>query len=211
MNPQRASFPFLYLSERLCLDFVNTELMDGDERIEQLGTCDDLVSWAVGAGLLSRAQAHGLASKGSAKAEGERTLAEAVALRSALRAMAERIASGAARVPQRTLDAINHTLRIPAGSRAVVHTARGYEMAYRDRFSEPVHVLVPIAESAAGLLTSDDLALVRKCQNPQCILYFYDTTRNHARRWCSMAVCGNRAKVASHYRRVRQGRQNGEP
>jgi predicted RNA-binding Zn ribbon-like protein len=74
-----------------------------------------------------------------------------------------------------------------------------------------MHLLVPIAESAAGLLTADDLTLVRKCQNPQCILYFYDTTRNHARRWCSIAVCGNRAKVATHYRRRRQGPQDDQP
>lgn len=211
MHPQPATSPFLYLSERLCLDFVNTELMDVGERIEQLGTFDDLASWAMGARLVSRAQAHELARKGSATSEGERTLAEAVALRSALRGMAERIASGAARVPQRSLDVINDALGVPAGSRAVVYTARGYEIVYRNRFTEPMHLLVPIAESAAGLLTSDDLSLVRKCQNPHCILYFYDTTRNHARRWCSMAVCGNRAKVASHYRRVRQERHSGEP
>jgi predicted RNA-binding Zn ribbon-like protein len=33
------------------------------------------------------------------------------------------------------------------------------------------------------------------------VLFFYDTTKNHARRWCSMAFCGNRHKVAAHYRR----------
>jgi len=45
---------------------------------------------------------------------------------------------------------------------------------------------------------------VKACQNPQCVLLFYDTTKNHARRWCSMAACGNRAKVAAHYQRARR-------
>ena len=49
-----------------------------------------------------------------------------------------------------------------------------------------------------------DLSLVKACQNPQCVLFFYDTTKNHARRWCSMAACGNRAKVAAHYQRARR-------
>jgi predicted RNA-binding Zn ribbon-like protein len=32
-------------------------------------------------------------------------------------------------------------------------------------------------------------------------LYFYDTTKNHTRRWCSMTGCGNRAKAAAFYER----------
>jgi predicted RNA-binding Zn ribbon-like protein len=35
------------------------------------------------------------------------------------------------------------------------------------------------------------------------VLFFYDTTKNHARHWCSMTICGNRSKVAAHYRRLR--------
>ena len=61
-----------------------------------------------------------------------------------------------------------------------------------------------MADSAAEFLVSGDRALVRKCKNPGCILYFYDTTRNHARAWCSMNACGNRMKVAAHYRRHRE-------
>ncbi|HNJ42487.1 MAG TPA: CGNR zinc finger domain-containing protein [Acidobacteriota bacterium] len=36
------------------------------------------------------------------------------------------------------------------------------------------------------------------------MIYFYDTTKNHTWRWCSMSLCGNRAKAAAHYRRKRQ-------
>jgi predicted RNA-binding Zn ribbon-like protein len=34
------------------------------------------------------------------------------------------------------------------------------------------------------------------------MLHFLDTTRGRRRRWCNMAVCGNRAKQAAHRDRV---------
>jgi predicted RNA-binding Zn ribbon-like protein len=54
------------------------------------------------------------------------------------------------------------------------------------------------------LLCYADPSLVKKCENAACVLFFYDTTKNHSRRWCSMRVCGNRMKVAAHYQRLRK-------
>jgi len=62
----------------------------------------------------------------------------------------------------------------------------------------------PLVESAAELLADGDFSLVKHCENPECILIFLDKTKSHRRRWCSMAVCGNRAKVAS-FRQRQQG------
>jgi predicted RNA-binding Zn ribbon-like protein len=45
---------------------------------------------------------------------------------------------------------------------------------------------------------------IRRCQHPACVLWFYDTTRNRTRRWCSMTTCGNRAKAQRHYDRVKR-------
>ena len=68
----------------------------------------------------------------------------------------------------------------------------------------------PAVMAAANLL--DLLAeapdRIRKCQNPACVLWFFDTTRNRTRRWCSMAVCGNRAKARRHYDRVNKSAVN---
>jgi predicted RNA-binding Zn ribbon-like protein len=41
---------------------------------------------------------------------------------------------------------------------------------------------------------------VKACANPDCILWFLDTTRPGTRRWCSMAACGNRDKAIRHGR-----------
>jgi predicted RNA-binding Zn ribbon-like protein len=45
------------------------------------------------------------------------------------------------------------------------------------------------------LIAPGDLALIRKCESDKCVLWFYDTTKGHKRRWCSMATCGNRHKI----------------
>jgi len=46
-----------------------------------------------------------------------------------------------------------------------------------------------------------DRARLRRCAREGCVLLFFDTSKNGTRRWCDMAVCGNRVKAASHYRR----------
>ncbi|MDH6118389.1 putative RNA-binding Zn ribbon-like protein [Kitasatospora sp. GAS204A] len=44
---------------------------------------------------------------------------------------------------------------------------------------------------------------IRSCAHPNCVLYFYDTSKNGTRRWHSMATCGNRAKASRHYERTK--------
>src|SRR6267378_1955121 len=106
------------------------------------------------------------------------------------------------------LGKINAILHHHAVHAALVRTRHGFERVVSFQPKEPIHLLGPVAEAASDLLSHGDLALILKCGNPRCILYFYDTTKNHARRWCSMTVCGNRMKVAAHYRRRRRAREH---
>jgi predicted RNA-binding Zn ribbon-like protein len=62
---------------------------------------------------------------------------------------------------------------------------------------------------AAWLAADDYLTLlaqgahrIKRCAHPDCILHFFDTSQNGRRRWCSMALCGNRSKAARHYERA---------
>jgi hypothetical protein len=48
--------------------------------------------------------------------------------------------------------------------------------------------------------------LPKKATKPSCALLFVDRTGGRARRWCSMAVCGNRAKHAAQRERAQQSR-----
>jgi predicted RNA-binding Zn ribbon-like protein len=74
------------------------------------------------------------------------------------------------------------------------------------RWTTPDRLLQPIAETISDLICNADFRLVRRCDGDGCILRFYDRTKTHARRWCSMAVCGNRAKAAAHRARMARGK-----
>ncbi|WP_280271213.1 CGNR zinc finger domain-containing protein [Nocardia wallacei] len=71
------------------------------------------------------------------------------------------------------------------------------------------HPDVPRSEWLAAWLAADNLlrllaerpGRIKQCAHPQCVLFFYDTSKNGTRRWHSMAACGNRAKAARHYAR----------
>ncbi|ADW67788.1 CGNR zinc finger domain-containing protein [Granulicella tundricola] len=65
----------------------------------------------------------------------------------------------------------------------------------------PQQLLAPVAEAAADLLAHGDFNLIRRCEDTSCVLWFYDRTKSHQRRWCSMASCGNRNKVAAFRKR----------
>ena len=53
----------------------------------------------------------------------------------------------------------------------------------------------PGIRSAADLLTSDRLARIRVGSADTRDWLFLDHSKNRSRRWCDMAVCGNRSKV----------------
>jgi predicted RNA-binding Zn ribbon-like protein len=55
--------------------------------------------------------------------------------------------------------------------------------------------------SAADLLVSNSFDRIRRCGG--CGWLFLDASRTHLRRWCSMEICGNRAKAHRHYQRVK--------
>jgi predicted RNA-binding Zn ribbon-like protein len=137
--------------------------------------------------------------------ETETTFQNAVKLRSSLREMAERLVKGKTVTPS-TVATINQWLAHQPGHAELKRTRGGFEKRFQAEFRAPAQLLWPVAESACDLLCYADLTLVKKCENSACVLFFYDTTKNHSRRWCSMSVCGNRMKVAAHYQRLRDAR-----
>ena len=71
------------------------------------------------------------------------------------------------------------------------------------RWRSPESLLLPIGVALARLVCEEDFADVKACEGASCTLVFADRTRRRARRWCSMGVCGNRAKQAAHRSRLR--------
>ena len=53
-------------------------------------------------------------------------------------------------------------------------------------------------------LLADRPDRIKHCANPDCVLWFSDTTRSGTRRWCSMTGgCGSRLKARRHAERTR--------
>jgi predicted RNA-binding Zn ribbon-like protein len=81
-----------------------------------------------------------------------------------------------------------------------------FELRAMRRWGSPQSLLLPIAEALAKFICEEDFAHVKACEGPSCTLVFADHTRSRARRWCSMAVCGNRAKQLAHRNRLKNKR-----
>jgi len=61
-------------------------------------------------------------------------------------------------------------------------------------------VLFPLAHAAAGLAAAD-LARLGRCASADCTAYFWDSTKNGSRRWCSLACM---ERVRAPRRRLRR-------
>jgi predicted RNA-binding Zn ribbon-like protein len=155
---------------------------------EKLESFIDLVAWARQAGILNPAEARIVASQGS-----NTILNRAIAFRGSLYRIAKSLLEGWP-PPQRDLDRLNREIE-PAESHRRLVFSRGRLARTWAAPHNPDRILWSVAESAAALLTSPEAASVRQCPGSDCGWLFLDTSRNHARRWCQMQVCGNRAKV----------------
>ncbi len=200
MNENLDTTRFFVIGNNLSLDFINTEVMVNGERKDLLVQPEDFMAWAVTTALLEPQQASRLLVAWREQPEVEEFLAASRSFRQILRQMVEGITHGEAVQPASVI-AINALLRDQTGSAELRPTATGFERLFHTAYREPIQVLTPIAEAAVALLCYGNLSYLKKCENPSCILYFYDTTKNHSRRWCSMTACGNRAKVAAYYQR----------
>ncbi|HUY61935.1 MAG TPA: CGNR zinc finger domain-containing protein, partial [Candidatus Dormibacteraeota bacterium] len=49
-------------------------------------------------------------------------------------------------------------------------------------------------------------ARLKACPAQRCHWAFFDASRNRSGTWCTMAVCGTRAKARSYQRRLRASR-----
>jgi hypothetical protein len=59
-----------------------------------------------------------------------------------------------------------------------------------------------LAAAAAKVAIEQRIDRVKICPADDCRWAFYDTSRNRSRQWCSMEVCGNRAKARAHRQRA---------
>ncbi len=192
---------FYFIGGYLCVDFVNTRHAEDGRVVEDLlGGPGDLARWLREAGVVSPVEAEAAAERW-----GEDEFRRAVEFRGSLRGMIERVAGGGTVRPGEIED-INGVLRGRPGYIQVVRSGEGFEGRFVAEDGGVAGGISPVARSAAELLAGGDLSRIKECENPECTLHFYDTSKNRSRRWCSMAACGNVMKARAHYRRHRRQR-----
>jgi predicted RNA-binding Zn ribbon-like protein len=179
------------------LDFVNT-LEDG---IDLLPDYESLLRFSAAVGLSPESAIRGL-TKLDSKAK-DSAVKEAHRLRENLRRIFSAVAHNSA-VANGDLAELNGYLEQVLRHRQLNRTGKAYEWAWKNPELSAASPLWPITLSAADLLASERLALVRECDSDTCGWLFLDTSKNHSRRWCDMKTCGNRFKARSYYQRLRE-------
>jgi predicted RNA-binding Zn ribbon-like protein len=191
---------FIKIGGDLAVDLANTSAPE-EAGAGRLDSWRDLVDFLELRDAVTREEGAALRALGEREAHAcAAAFDRALELRGTVRAILEALA---ARRPLQAgwVAAVNQALGWGTGASRLVRQGRGWRLAFASTLTEPLRALAPIARSAADLIAQGRGALVRKCANPRCVLYFRDTSRTRRRRWCSMAVCGNRMKVAAHTHR----------
>ncbi len=192
---------FLFVANDPSLDLVNTEVILAGVRTDLFESFADLTQWSRQANLAPAAEMQRLAAVWTDTPEARAALQAARALRSVLRNAVERVAR-IGRVPSTLAGVLGNELRQPRLATEVVPSHGRLKTSPHWILEMPSDLLVPVAHYAANFFATADYSAIRKCENPNCILFFYDTSKNHSRRWCSMDLCGNRAKVAAFRERL---------
>ncbi len=198
MSYATSSLPLL--AGRLSVDFVNATPQNAElswECLIHFLNSTDIISPERGAQLLSLLQSDPQA-------------AEALLLK------ARRLSNGLRKVftamlrRQRTvgewIEPVNEILRITEGHDELVGQDGLWKIEFVAREGGLDWLLAAVARSGAEIIAEGARARLRLCANVHCGLFFYDNSRTRRRRWCSMAVCGNRSKVAAFARKHASGR-----
>jgi predicted RNA-binding Zn ribbon-like protein len=188
---------FIFVGGHPAIDFANTFSTPNGEGTEHLHAWADVIDWLSLAGL---SKDRGLILPAARGAEELRSVIE---LRQDWAAELARLVAGE-KVGDKFLERVNRLLaedifheklRCKEGTR--YRLVRSGSQLQGQKLA-----LVLLGRQIAVFLAEANLSYLHRCANTtSCVLYFYDTTKNHRRQWCSVASCGNRHKVAQFRKR----------
>jgi predicted RNA-binding Zn ribbon-like protein len=168
----------------LVADFVNT--LDIEDGTEQLDSVESLGRWMAERGLL-----------GPHEVLSEADLLRAMEVREVLRSL---------------LLANNHAIRdVPSPDMEVLNRA-ATRARFLIRFDQSSVRLVPEALGMDGALgrilvnvysamADESWSRLKACRSETCHWAFVDQSKNSSGTWCSMGICGNRAKARGYRER----------
>jgi predicted RNA-binding Zn ribbon-like protein len=202
--------PAIFITDSAGLNFLNSIATPVDTTIDWISDGEGLLAWLEQAHLVP-AEALDAMRKRAKPGKLDRVAAQARNLREWFRTFVhERRGRPLKAADLADLEPLN---RLLAGDEAfgqlVAHkhgktTVLKFQNARRWR--SPESLLLPIGEAMARMLAEEDLSDVKACEGASCTLIFADRTRGRSRRWCSMQICGNRAKQIAHRHRSKESR-----
>ncbi|CDX30474.1 conserved hypothetical protein [Mesorhizobium sp. ORS 3359] len=190
-----------FIAGNQVLDFLNTQGGDTKARdLERLNTYWDILTWAVAAEVLNAEECGVLGDLAVRRPDlAQHCLQELRIQRESLYRLITSTMSGdtpaesdRSSVEMNFRSALQHARLIPG----VSQPARWYSVADEAGLSL---VQCRLAIAASTLITDVASQNIRQCET--CSWLFMDSSATKRRRWCSMAVCGNRAKAQRHYHR----------
>jgi predicted RNA-binding Zn ribbon-like protein len=200
----------MFIADSLGLDFLNSIATPVDTSIDWLDSGDGLMKWLAQAKLVPVGELDELRAR-AMPGELDKVADQARSLREWFRGFVGRH-MGRSLTPKalHELGPLNSLLeRDETFSQVSRHSdsdGERLELRMMRRWRSPEALLLPVGEALAKLVCEEDFADVKSCEGHSCTLLFADRTRRRARRWCSMAICGNRAKQAAHRKRLKKKR-----
>lgn len=201
--------PAIFVGDAAALDFLNSVATPVDVPVEWLDDGEGLLRWLLQAQLISLPVIEQIRTEALA-GELDKVADQARTLREWFRGFVQKHRGRPlTRTDLKKLEPLNRLLERDESFHQIAPTTdksgSPFELLAMRRWRSPEALLLPIAETLARFVCSEDLSYVKACEGPTCTLLFADHTRGRARRWCSMAICGNRAKQAAHRQRVKGG------
>jgi predicted RNA-binding Zn ribbon-like protein len=198
--------PAMFIADSLGLDFLNSVATPVDTPVDWIDDGDGLIDWLAQAKLVPADDLHALTARATPD-ELDKVADQARALREWFRGFVRKHAGLPLTTDAlRELGPLNSLLeRDEAFSRIEPGPHDGGALALRikRRWRSPEALLLPVGEAMAKFVCDEDFSNVKACEGHNCTMLFADHTRRRARRWCIMAVCGNRAKQAAHRSRLK--------
>jgi predicted RNA-binding Zn ribbon-like protein len=202
--------PANFIADSPGLDFLNSIATPVDQPIDWLDSGAGLVAWLAQAELVPAPALNAL-TKQAKPGDLDKVAEQARSLREWFRGFVRRH-MGRPLTPKaiRELSRLNTLLEVDEmfGRVAAHQDTHGdrLELQTTRRWRSPESLLLPLGEAMARCVCDEDFADIRACEGHRCTLIFADRTRRRGRRWCSMAMCGNRAKQAAHRHRIKAER-----
>jgi predicted RNA-binding Zn ribbon-like protein len=208
--PMSQKSPAIFITDSAALNFLNSVATPVDTEIDWISEGEGLLAWLQQADLVPPEALEAM-RKHAKPAELDRVAAQARNLREWFRTFVhENMGKPLKAAALADLEPLNRLLAKDEGFGQLVAHKHGKATALKfqsvRRWRSPESLLLPIGEALAKMLAEEDLSDVKACEGATCTLIFADRTRGRSRRWCSMEICGNRAKQIAHRHRLKESR-----